>query len=204
MKCNSRSCSSRADRYADRQVVTQTGSYTSQQMQAARQTGLHARRSQTDEGNDFFSWLWLVFGWKDVVVSMATKLWHAQWRQKERRVQKRSGQRVDAEIHTRQRGIPSSAGRSVHLGDTSIFIFYHGSDCQYDKRGCYVSLQQELDYHRGASVTFWWKPENIKVAGWFATIQNISSTALVIKNNEWVRKLNMTHLTTGCRWVSNL
>ena len=30
-------------------------------------------------------------------------------------------ERVDAGIHTRQRG-------SVHIGDISIFIFYHGSD----------------------------------------------------------------------------
>lgn len=43
-----------ADRYADRQVVTQTGSYTSQQMQAKKQTEFQIRRSQTDEGNEFF------------------------------------------------------------------------------------------------------------------------------------------------------
>lgn len=34
--------------------MTQTGSYTSQQMQAERQTDLQIRRSQTDEGNEFF------------------------------------------------------------------------------------------------------------------------------------------------------
>lgn len=34
--------------------MTQTGSYTSQQMQVARQTDLQIRRSQTDVGNDFF------------------------------------------------------------------------------------------------------------------------------------------------------
>ncbi len=34
--------------------MTQTGSYTSQQMQAARQTDLQIRRSQTNAGNEFF------------------------------------------------------------------------------------------------------------------------------------------------------
>lgn len=121
--------------------MTQTGSYTSQQMQAARQTDLQIRRSQTDEGNDFF-----FFGAAGILLNSCSAI-HGNTALacsvtlEEQRVQKTSGRRVDAGIHTRQRETASPNRCSVYPGDMSIFILYHSSDCQRDdSTGCCVPL----------------------------------------------------------------
>lgn len=112
-----------ADKYADSQVVTQTGSYTSQQMQAARQTDLQIRRSQTDEGNEFFLCGILLNSCSGIhgILGNAGK---------SNECRKKTGHRLYAGIHTRERGIPSPAQCSVHLGEISIFILFHGSKFQ--------------------------------------------------------------------------
>lgn len=67
-----------------------------------------------------------------------------------------AGRRVDAGIHTRQRGIPRTDQYSGHPGDISIFIFYHGGDCQWDDtRSCCVSLSPLFPLKNWARCLVW-------------------------------------------------
>lgn len=122
-----------ADRYAERQVVTQTGSYTSQQMQAARQTDLQIRRSQTDEGNECFCAAGVLLNsWSGIHGNMDLAFLENAGESSECRRGADSEWGQDPHETERDSG--------VHPGHILVVIFYHGSDCQQEAAGCRCGL----------------------------------------------------------------